>query len=524
MTTDTGMRTSIASPTPASARDIRRWIAGLRARSARHGWGGDDVYVVVLSALFAAAAAVASVRAVAQLGGDAGGADVALLAATGLACGAALLWAAATAGPLGLAAPTLMWVATGPVSRRSLLLPRLVVVLLLGAATGLLPALLVAPASTTVPAIAVVLVCGAAAGTAVTAAAACVQTIAREPASVLRAAAAITGAAALAVAAARTWADLGRSRLVPDPPVAVAAVLAAVAAVAVVGAVLRLDRLRLEVLYSTAASTAAVTGGIVTADPGLLVRVAEARRWRHSRLRGRLSAATGARALAAHDVLALVRLPGRLWLVAALVVAPALLADVSTRPTVLLGGWLGAAMLAAGQATGNVRHETDRVTLVRLLGLTERRLVAHRAVVPSVVAALWAAATTGLLAARTGGDPIVGLALGAAAGPAIAAGALRAARRSLVRHDYPLIVTPMGVAPSGPMLWAVQGLDLAVIGTVPLLVALAANRFVWLTVLLQAVLSGAVLTAYLMMIGRRTRPTAGLRALLQRVVTVVWRL
>ncbi|MFG2048366.1 hypothetical protein ACGFIW_13160 [Micromonospora sp. NPDC048935] len=143
------------------------------------------------------------------------------------------------------------------------------------------------------------------------------------------------------------------------------------------------------------------------------------------------------------------------------------------------------------------------------------------------VAVVWGAGSTAMLVRPAGAHTVWGAALGAAAGPALATGALRSCRRSFVRHDYPLIVTPQGVVPSGPLLWVAQAFDVALIGTLPALTAITAGGFAGIAVAVQAVVSIVVLTAFLTASAtRRTRERLGrsARAAVTRAVTVVWRL
>ncbi|MEU4221568.1 DUF6297 family protein, partial [Actinoplanes sp. NPDC026623] len=254
---------------------------------------------------------------------------------------------------------------------------------------------------------------------------------------------------------------------------------------------------RLTALRAAASSAAVLNHGAGTADPGLLTRVTEDRRWQRQRLRGRMAAPAGHGAIVAHDLLTLVRLPSRLLLVLALAATGGLLAGLAASDTVLTVGWLGSGLLAIGQFTGNVRYDADRPALSRLLGLTGRRLLALRSVLPVALAVCWGALSIALVAGRAGAGVAVAAGLGAAAGPALAAGALRAARRSFVRHDYPLIVTPMGVVPSGPLLWLGQAVDLALIGTLPTLVALWTARVTGTTVAVQAAASVLILAGFL---------------------------
>ena len=292
---------------------------------------------------------------------------------------------------------------------------------------------------------------------------------------------------------------------------------------AVTAAVIRLGQVGLPALRAAASSAAVLTDGAGTADPGLLTRVTEDRRWQRQRLRGRMVAPAGQRAILVHDLLTLVRLPSRLVLVVVLTTIGGLLVGLSASDTVLISGWLGAGLLAIGQITGNVRYDIDRPALARLMGLADRRLLALRSVIPAALAVCWCALSIALVADRAGADVAIAAGLGSAAGPSLAAGALRAARRSFVRHDYPLIVTPMGVVPSGPLLWFGQAVDVAVIGTLPTLMALSTMHFTATIVVVQAAVSILILAGFLT--GFSARGLGGkLNAILSRAVTVIWRL
>jgi hypothetical protein len=256
----------------------------------------------------------------------------------------------------------------------------------------------------------------------------------------------------------------------------------------------------------------------------LLSRVSEDRRWERHRLRGSFRLPAGARAIPAHDLVTLLRMPSRIVLIAAAAPIPAL---VDAAPTMRAVLWLGCGLFAASQVTGNVRYDADRPGLGRLLGRTDSALLRLRAAVPVGVAVIWGAGSMAMLVSQLGGDLAWGAALGAAAGPALAAGALRSGRRSFVRHDYPLIVTPEGVIPSGPLLWVAQSFDVALIGTLPALAWIATGGFGDAAVAIQAVLSAVVLTAFLTghsMRPSRTRLGHSTRAAVTRAVTVLWRL
>ncbi|MFC7585025.1 hypothetical protein ACFQYP_15740 [Nonomuraea antimicrobica] len=89
--------------------------------------------------------------------------------------------------------------------------------------------------------------------------------------------------------------------------------------------------------------------------------------------------------------------------------------------------------------------------------------------------------------------------LGPACGPALAAAALRMARRSPVDHSMPVINTPGGAIPTGPLFWALTGVDLALLGCAPALVAFAAQPVDLTPYLVAQVVTGlGVLGGYIM--------------------------
>jgi hypothetical protein len=475
----------------ASVGEVRGWLRERRIREARTRFTWDGVYVGVLCAVFAVITLVTSTRDLTwHVLGRTGSDGAHLFAGAVLFCGAVILAVAATFGPVSASPATLMWVATGPVDRRALLWPRFAGVAALGAVVGAVPVLIGLPFLPSAAAVWTAVAISGCAGMAAAAGATVVQAAAREPGRALRAIAAVTGIAALIVAATPQtemwWRSWPASAPYPGMVVAGAAVVAAV---------VRLPRIRLTTLRGAAASAGVITGGLGTADPGLLARVAEERRWQRSRLRGRLPQRPGAPIIVAHDALTLFRLPARIPLLLALAAAPAYLTVLSVRGATLAAAWIVAGLLAVGQATSNLRYDAERTALARLMGVTARRLYGLRAIVPTVVAVLWSAASVGLVLGGADGTTSA-LLLGAAAGPALAAGGLRAARRAMVRHDLPLIVTPFGTIASGPVQWAMQGLDLAVVGTLPTLVAVAQGHVAPPVIAIQAALGAAILIGY----------------------------
>ncbi|PYC66679.1 hypothetical protein C7C45_23860 [Micromonospora arborensis] len=501
---------SAAPAVPLSARAVRRWLRTRQVRQAREQWSSDGLYTVGLAVVFLLVTIGAAVRGYLLHADETGPATTGAVLAVALGSVAVLLAAAAVAGPLGAGAAALSWLATSPMRRAEMLRPRFVAVLGAGLVGGLPMAVLAARPVIVAPALAL--------GVATAAAAVLVQTSVRDPARVLRMSAAVCGVAAVAVGL------LGVAPAVTLPAVPVAVIAVLIAGVLAFLAARQLDAVRTATLRAAASSVLAVTGGVAAADPGLLSRVSEDHRWQRHRLRGRFRLPAGPSAIPAHDVITLLRMPSRALLIAAVAPVPALI-DVAPAIRAML--WLACGLFAVAQVTGNVRYDADRSGLGRLLGRTDGALLRLRAVVPVGVAVIWGAASVAVVVWHMGGEPAWGAALGAATGPALAAGALRSGRRSLVRHDYPLIVTPQGVVPSGPLLWVAQAFDVALIGTIPALAGIAADDFGGVAVAIQAVLSVATLTAFLSASathrarGRLGRST---RAAVTRAVTVIWRL
>ncbi|MEV0203083.1 hypothetical protein AB0H81_42505, partial [Nonomuraea sp. NPDC050691] len=96
-------------------------------------------------------------------------------------------------------------------------------------------------------------------------------------------------------------------------------------------------------------------------------------------------------------------------------------------------------------------------------------------------------------------------AFGPAIAPAVAAGALRMARRRPVDHSMPVIDTPGGAIPTGPLFWGLTGADVALVGCLPAVVALLTPPDDLAGPLaVQAVAAAATLAAYLLRARRAT--------------------
>jgi hypothetical protein len=363
---------------------------------------------------------------------------------------------------------------------------------------------------------------GPSAGAATAAAAVVVQASVARPARLLRTAAAICGLVAVAGSFTHGVLPAGPPLL----PSTVGVVLLAV--VAAVLAFISLDAVPITTLRASSSSVLAFVGGVASGDPGLLSRVAEDRRWERRPLRPRVRLPAGPLALVVHDLAAVRRMPSRAAVTLAVAALPGLLAERAASPTAQAAGWLACALFALAQVTGNARYDADRPGLARLLGLADEALTRWRAVVPIGAALIWSGTATGLLAGLAHRGAGWGVALGVAAAPALAAGALRSSRRSFVRHDYPQIVTPEGVLPSGPLLWTAQSFDLALIGTLPTLIVIAGGPNPGpIPVTVQTAASVLVVAGFLSAPattrgGRRLATRA--HGILARTVTTIWRL
>jgi hypothetical protein len=279
-------------------------------------------------------------------------------------------------------------------------------------------------------------------------------------------------------------------------------VVAAAAVVAVV-ALGRAGRIRLGALTAGSAATEIAAAGAVALDPGLALRASEERSWAGRRpARTGLPHLTGPGSVLAHDLRTVSRTPGRTLAVVGIAAVPALLADVVGSGLLLAAAWVLCGLVATGVVTSNARRDQDMPQLGRLLGLAPGRLLAARAAVPAAVGAGYGALSLALVS--MGGLPGSGwswAALGVAAGPALAVGALRSARRGPVRHHYPPLVTPVGLIPTGPLLWLVAGLDLGVLLLLPVVAALRSGS-AGTAPAVQAVVSVVGVAAFLLGSGR----------------------
>ncbi|MFI9555295.1 DUF6297 family protein [Nonomuraea endophytica] len=247
-------------------------------------------------------------------------------------------------------------------------------------------------------------------------------------------------------------------------------------------------------LLSSSARAGHLANATVSLDPSLLSWLAEDNHWRGARLRSRSWPGLPAVfAPAWQEGLRLVRRPGRLAVLAGSTAAPALMAQATAGAGTLVAVLvLGGGLAAAASAVSGARWDADNPALARLLALPGRGLMAARAVLPALLAAVWMGVALTLLPGSAGAL----LWFAPPAAPALAAAALRMARRVPVNHAMPILDTGAGAIPTGPLFWGLTGLDLAVIGCFPMAIALVTG-FSGGLLAVQAVLGAAVLAGYL---------------------------
>ncbi|WP_207755581.1 DUF6297 family protein [Nonomuraea cypriaca] len=287
------------------------------------------------------------------------------------------------------------------------------------------------------------------------------------------------------------------------------AVTAAVSGAAVAAAVLlrqawtSLDRIPARTLVAASTRAGHLASAATSLDPGALTWIAEDNHWRARTLTSRRWPSLPAPlALAWQDWRRLARRPGRMATMLATAGLPAVFAQagatsVALGAAVLLGG-----LAVATASTSGARRDRDNPALARLMGVGHRPALTARAILPAVVSGVWAAVALTGVTLVTGGPGVWWL-FGVAAAPALAAGALRMARRGPIDHSMPVIDTPGGAIPTGVATWAATGVDLAVLGCLPTAMALqsgAGNPASYLVA--QAVAGVAVLAAFVW----RSRP------------------
>ncbi|GGK99017.1 DUF6297 family protein [Mangrovihabitans endophyticus] len=477
---------------------VRRWIRRRRFAYMERGEMLGSLYFAVF---FVAVAAALLHRQWAAVFWPARP-DASMLFDAGLAAAllGALFLAMRRLGPLALSRPAVSWLLTAPVSRRRLLLPSLLVAvvggMLAGAAAGV--ALVGRAGPRTAGVVAAAAGAGALSGAAVLLTALAAQ--ARSGAAtgddvaylILTAGLAALVADAVTDAAPPVLWPAGRAFLVAGGALAVIVVAGFTVAVR------RLGTVSDERIVESSRTAGTLADAVFGVEPSFVTEMLAKRYWAGRRLRSRPLRGPGRRGLpvlVVQDVLLAARRPRRLLALAGSSAAPLLLTHA---PGWLLGvAVLLGAMAAGGVTTGTVRTDTGNPWMLRLLGLDSRQAVTQRLYVPGALAALWSAAALTLLDLThvVPGGPW--WALGLTLGPVGAVAAVRRARAGFVDSGLLPLDTPMGSVSTGPVLAAVIGVEVLLLG-LPTLVHLAGgDPLDWTTVLVQAVAGAGGASAYL---------------------------
>jgi hypothetical protein len=284
--------------------------------------------------------------------------------------------------------------------------------------------------------------------------------------------------AAVAAAVAGTAGALGvripsLSHL-PAPPLWTTAVVALVAALLLAGAFLGLQRLDAGRLRASGVTTQFATASFFSLDTRDLGRALSSRPRvpRRSRRFRRVHGPVAA--LVARDLVVLAR--GR-WQLGQLVTAlavPVLVARTAGLGDLPVAVWLGCVLgwsLVAIAAGHPGREAQAAPELDRLLPLSAVEVLRARLLVPVALSAVVCTATGLLIGLGTGAVALWAL-LGLAVAPGWAAAALRGAFRPEPDWAGTVMATPFGPSPVGVGARLVQGPDVGIVSSLPVLVAL----------------------------------------------------
>ena len=486
------------SVAPVDVRAIRTWVRRTQAAHKERGETLGNFYFALLFVLVVGGMLYRQVRAVfwpvepnaSELAG----------AALTLVMAGILYIALRRLGPLALSRPAASWLLTAPVDRRRLLGPSLRLATIGAAVAGALAGIAivghVGPRPVPGRAEALLPIAGALAGAGILLVALAAQAGRRwgswmDNAAYLLLAAGLAGLVVdSAVAAPRAT-----GRWPADPVLlGVSAALAVVVGAFFATAVRRLARTPNERILEASQTAGTLADSTFGVEPSFVTEMIERRYWARRRLR---SARLASRlpVLVGQDLLLVRRRPRRLLWLAGATALPALL---SHAPAWLLGtAVLVGGFLAAGTSTANVRTDAGNPVMLRVLGLSSRQTLTQRLLVPGVLGALWATAAMVLLVMLGALPAGPWWALGLALGPVSAVAAVRRARVGFVDNSLLPIDTPMGSISPGPVLAAVVGFDVLLLG-LPAVIAVAAGLpLTWTTVLFQVVLGLGFAVAYL---------------------------
>ncbi|WP_306203716.1 DUF6297 family protein [Actinoplanes sp. RD1] len=402
-------------------------------------------------------------------------------------------------GPLAISRPAASWLLTAPMSRRALLLPGLGSALAVAALTGALAALAVEGHVLARPlveqAVLLPLVGALAAATLLFVALAAQADRWWSPwcdrLAALVLAAGLAGLVADSAVAA-PLAPPGWPR--PGWVVTAAGALAVIVLAGFLIAVRNLARTPNDRILESARTAGTLWDSAYAVEPSFVSDMVERRYWARRHLRSR-RLSSRVPVLVAQDLRMLRRRPVRLLWLAGGAALPAL---VTTAPrlvlaaAVLLGG-----LFAGSVTTATLRTDTGNPFMLRMLGLDSRTAILQRAAVPVALATCWYALSLGLLQLLGDLPPGPWWLLGVAVGPVGGVAAVRKARAGFVDNGSLPFDTPMGSVSTGPLVAALAGVDMLLLG-VPALVLIAQNQpLTWTAILVQAVLTAAGCRLYL---------------------------
>lgn len=477
---------------------VRRWISRTQSSHRERGATLSSLYVGLLSVAILGGILHRQLAAVfwpstPNASALAGGSLVAV-------CYGLLYMALRRFGPLALSRPAASWLLPAPVSRRRLLMPSLRLAGITAALLGALAAVAivghVAPRAQVGDEVALLTVGGALVGLALLLIAAAAQAGGRWGDAVDTIAGLLFAAGLAGLVAATTldspvgvtgWPPVGTLL----PIVGGVALIVVVALAMVIRGLARTPSDRILDASRTAGTLFDSAFGI---EPSFLTDMIERRYWARRRLRS-TRLIPWLPVLVSQDLLLAFRRRRRLLWLALGAVLPVLLGSA---PGWVLGASVLLGCLVAGlTAAGNAKTDAGNPVLLRLLGLSSRQAVLQRLWVPGVLAGVWAAVA--LTALDLLGDLPSGpwWALGLTLGPVGAAAAVHRARVGFVRNELLPLDTPMGTLSTGPLVNAVMGPDLLLLG-LPAWIAIGqGDALSWTTVLLQGVIGVAGARFYL---------------------------
>ncbi|MBV9451946.1 MAG: hypothetical protein JO345_39280 [Streptosporangiaceae bacterium] len=320
----------------------------------------------------------------------------------------------------------------------------------------------------------------------------------------------VSACAVLGGVAGERWTSLSRAVTARFAEISTAAigVLAAVALAAASGAALlvwrMLARFPAEVAHADSARAGLTRLAASFGNLSLLTWITEDNRWRGRTLTSRpWPRVPPAFALAWPDWRRLGRHPAALTVLATSALAPALAGAAITghgRGLTIAGTLLAGALAAGTQGTAATRRDSYDPALRRLLGVDTGAALAARAVLPALLCAAWMTLALALLVLTGVLSGWLWPPLGLAAGPGLAAAALRMARAGLIDPAEQGPDTPLGSVPP----WLISralSVVVGVAGCYPALRAISAGRVHGSTLAAQVAVSGVVLGGYLVLAG-----------------------